>query len=122
MHDTVERTRTARTMTTVSRAIQTVSFDDKIGYCGENVRNYWTAQAHSTTKTNTTATNKDAHIESTTTTPRVAHRFGECPGCDIGLDDRSDFVVFTSTGTDRSTIRCNSCYEVMRTINSSTRS
>ena len=92
-----------------------------IGYT-EKARRYWKAQAHATT----VAATKD-----TPTTPEVAHRFGECPGCNNGINDESEFVLITTgdNGEDNGgnggngdqpvhaaesvSIRCISCYEVM---------
>jgi hypothetical protein len=39
------------------------------------------------------------------------HKFGLCPGCKVGLDDRADFRCSYVNGTDNGIIMCWDCYE-----------
>jgi hypothetical protein len=42
------------------------------------------------------------------------HKFGLCPGCKVGLDDRADFACSYVNGTDNGIIMCWDCYEKER--------
>ena len=97
-----------------------------IGYT-ETSRRYWKAQAHATTVAATKDTPNTPEVA-----PVVAHRFGECPGCNNGINDESEFVLITtgdngdngdngnqSAHAASVSIRCISCYEVMCMANRS---
>ena len=79
----------------------------KTGTCGfvgytARAREYWNAQAMAVAI-------KDAD-DST-----AKHRFGECPGCKVGMNAESDYVMIV--GANHSSlgpiIRCINCYDVM---------
>lgn len=90
-------------------------------------RMYWKAQAHATTVAATKDTLNTSEVNTSEVAPVVANRFGECPGCNNGINDESDFVLITTGGDSgangcngdqtaraaSATIRCISCYEVM---------
>ena len=42
------------------------------------------------------------------------HKYGLCPGCKVGLDDRADFRCSYVNGTDNGIIMCWDCYEKER--------
>ena len=78
-----------------------------IGYTAQ-AREYWNAQAFATSAT----------TSATTSPANVTYKFGQCPGCNTGLNTESDYVMIVCSGdeTEDSTeisLRCISCYEVM---------
>ena len=70
---------------------------------------YWTAIAHSVSRTSIPATEKKLTGEERNA-KSDNHKFGLCPTCDTGLDDRSDFIVNTNINSSGVSLVCAPCY------------
>ena len=66
-----------------------------LGYTTE-AREYWNAQAFA--------------VKSAAT----KYKFGECPGCNVGMNSESDYVMIVRDGTESPPfIRCIQCYQAI---------
>ena len=74
-----------------------------------NAAMYWTAIAHSVSRTSIPATEKKLTGEERNA-KSDNHKFGLCPTCDTGLDDRADFIVNTNIHSSGFSLVCAPCY------------
>jgi hypothetical protein len=66
---------------------------------------YWTAVATAVSRTPVTLTREERIAKAN------KHKFGLCPACDKGLDDRVDFIVVNSTTKPTGfSLFCAPCY------------
>jgi hypothetical protein len=73
-----------------------------------NASMYWTAIAHAVTRTSPPATEKLTREEHNAKSDN--HKFGLCPTCHKGLDDKADFIVNANIHSTGFSLVCTPCY------------
>ena len=75
-----------------------------------NAAMYWTAIAHAVSRTPAPTTEKKLTSEERNA-KSDEHKFGLCPSCDSGLDDRADFMVINLANKKEAfALLCTPCY------------
>jgi hypothetical protein len=77
-----------------------------------NAAMYWTAIAHAVSRTPAPAPTTEKKLTSEERNAKSdEHKFGLCPSCDSGLDDRADFMVINLANKKEAfALLCTPCY------------